>query len=386
MNNHERVTNVIKRQPIDYIPSQINFADFTRNKEISDALGLDEGQSLDSYLGNCLYLTFADDDLPIFFKDFDDMMKDLAAKDFAYINWKDDIVYDRHGIGIKRHTDGFFVCYYPLKGDAELDKIAGEYLPERITKLYGLPLEEKIRKYEFPDADVPGDLDWMLNDFATMNDGSQFILPTGYLGIYERAYCLIEWNQFMLEIALRPNMIYELMEKVTDFKIKQARKKIKETPSIVHHIGDDLGLQLSGFFSLDMFRKVILPHYKRLFEVYKSAGKYVALHSCGCIIDYLPDLIDIGLDMLEPVQACNDLAKLKHEFGKDLILWGGIDTQKMPFQTPDETREMTRETIRTLGKGGGCIIGPSVQITSEVPIENIKAMVETIMEERDKVI
>jgi len=385
MNNVERVTKLLKREPLDYIPSQINFCDFSREGAIAEALGLDEGQSLNEYLGNCLFLTFPEDDIPMFFRDFDDILDGLQERGFCWVDRKNDIVYDRLGIGFKRKVDGMFVCYSPLEGDAEKDKLAGEFLPESFTKLYGLPLEEKIKQLELPNGDTPGCLDWMLNDYATKSDGKEFILPTGYLGIYERAYCLIGWNQFMLECAARPNMIHELMEKVVEHKIQLAHKKIKETPSIIHHNGDDLGTQLAGFFSPTMFRELILPYMKKLFDVYKSADKFVALHSCGHMIEYIPDLIDIGLDMLEPVQTCNDLGMLKREYGKDLIFWGGIETQKLPFMTPEEVHEMTKDAIQTLGKGGGCIIGPSVQIPADVSIENIKAMVETIMEYRDKV-
>jgi len=181
-------------------------------------------------------------------------------------------------------------------------------------------------------------------------------------------------------------MIHELMDKVTGYKVQQAGKKVAETPSIIHHIGDDLGTQVSGLFSRDMFSEMIKPYMKRVFAVYKDAGLKVCLHSCGCIMDYIPDLIEIGLDMLEPIQTCNDITALKREYGKDLIFWGGVETQKLPFLTPEGVREMTREVMWTLGKGGGLIVGPSQHITCDVPIENIKAMVETIMEERDKVL
>jgi len=110
------------------------------------------------------------------------------------------------------------------------------------------------------------------------------------------------------------------------------------------------------------------------------------LHSCGNIIDYLPDLIDAGLKILEPTQPCMDLKYLKKEFGKDLVFFGGIDTQQLPFISEKETRELARNTIRILGKGGGYIIAPSQEIMNDIPIENVKAIVETIREERENVL
>lgn len=131
-----------------------------------------------------------------------------------------------------------------------------------------------------------------------------------------------------------------------------------------------------------MFRKYILPRLERIWKVFTDANIPILLHSCGNIIDYLPDLIDIGLKILEPTQPCMDLKYLKKEFGKDLIFFGGIDTQVLPYITPEETRKLTRDTVRILGKGGGYIMAPSQEIMNDVPIENIKALVETIREER----
>jgi len=143
-------------------------------------------------------------------------------------------------------------------------------------------------------------------------------------------------------------------------------------------------MQNCGFFSPKMFDEILLPHFKRLFAEYKKYGMYVFMHSCGQMADYLPQLIDAGLDGWEPVQPCNDLRKMKREYGKDLIFMGGIDEQRLPFMTPDEVREMTKETIQILGKGGGYIIAPSQEIMSDVPIENIAAVVETAVEWREK--
>ncbi|MEG1860004.1 MAG: uroporphyrinogen decarboxylase family protein, partial [Christensenellaceae bacterium] len=129
-----------------------------------------------------------------------------------------------------------------------------------------------------------------------------------------------------------------------------------------------------------------LPHYKRLFSEYKKNGQYIIMHSCGAMIDYLPQLIDIGLDGWEPVQPCNDLKYLKREYGKDLVFWGGIDTQTLPTKTPEEVKTMAREAITILGKGGGHIIAPAQEIMNDVPLENVVALLETIVEMREKAI
>jgi uroporphyrinogen decarboxylase len=184
-------------------------------------------------------------------------------------------------------------------------------------------------------------------------------------------------------MAAEPEITLEMFERITEYKIRLAHELLKLDLPIYHH-GDDLGFQSSTFFSDAMFKELLLPYLKRLFKVYKNAGKKVAYHSCGNVTKMLPYLIDAGVDILEPVQPCMDLQYLKDAFGEVLIFWGGIDTQTvLPSGTPDEVREHTRHVIRTLGRRGGLIIGPSQEIMSDVPVENIVAMVETIREERE---
>jgi uroporphyrinogen decarboxylase len=110
------------------------------------------------------------------------------------------------------------------------------------------------------------------------------------------------------------------------------------------------------------------------------------MHSCGDITPFIPDLLEIGLDMLEPVQPCMDLDALKRNFGDRLSFWGGIDTQHLlPYGTPEEVRAESRRVIRTLGKGGRYMIAPSQEIMADVPLANIIALLQTIAEERGNV-
>jgi uroporphyrinogen decarboxylase len=109
----------------------------------------------------------------------------------------------------------------------------------------------------------------------------------------------------------------------------------------------------------------------------------MSMHSCGCITKFLPELIEAGLDVLEPVQPCMDLPFIKKEYGKHLTFWGGIDTQRLlPFGSPEDVRREVGETIRLMGKGGGHIIAPSQEVMKDVPLANIVAMLETILAER----
>lgn len=382
MNKEQRVLNQFLRKDVDYLPSQITFSSRKRDKEIATGLGI-KAEELDDYLGNHIFFTYNRDDIPLFFNNDNEEMRRIEALGHCKTNWEDGVVYDNWGMGILRGEDGFFTCFGPIVEDEAAKKRAKPYMPERIKEILDMPMDEAIHAFTPPDPLVPGNLEWYERDIKKYS-GDFMVIPSGYFGIYERAYATLGWERFMTEIALSPELIYELMEKITDYRMTLAQAKADLGFKIVHH-GDDLGTQYNGFFAPQMFEEIILPHLKRLYGEYKRLGLYVVQHSCGNIIQYLPQLIDAGLDGIEPVQPCMDLKFLKREFGKDLVFWGGIDTQTLPIKTPKQVREMTKETISILGKGGGHIIAPSQELMGDVPLENVIALVETIMEMRDKV-
>ena len=380
MSKEERILRVINRQDVDYLPSQIVFADRSRDEELSKAFGLAKSEELDNYLENHLYMTFSLQDKPLIFRDAKDEINRLHEMDYANPDWENNVVYDNWGMGIKVGAESFFACFHPLQGKTT-EHIA-KFMPGYLSKksFMAKDVETAVKYYEVPDINKPDNyLEWEKD--LEKYSGEFLVWPCGYFGLYERAYSLMGWNEFMLNIATKPKVVEELLDKIADYKVEHAKKMVEMGFKIGHH-GDDLGTQDSGFFSGEMFRKYILPRLEKIWKVFTDANIPILLHSCGNITEYLPDLINIGLKILEPTQPCMDLKYLKKEFGKDLIFFGGIDTQVLPYITPEETRKLTRDTVRTLGKDGGYIIAPSQEIMNDVPIENIKALVETIREER----
>ncbi|MHB1253368.1 MAG: uroporphyrinogen decarboxylase family protein [Candidatus Humimicrobiaceae bacterium] len=384
LTKEERVLRIINRQEVDYLPSQITLADRTRDEELSRALGLSGYSELDDYLENHLFLTLTLQDKPLFFRDVKDEINKLHDLGYANPDWENNVVYDNWGMGIKVGAGSFFCSFHPLQGKTT-EHIA-KFMPKHLSRnsYMSTNVEEAVKNWQAPDINMPGNFDEWESDLK--NYSGQFLVwPSGYFGIYERSYAVMGWNEFMLNIAGSPKVVEELLDKVTDYKVQHAKKMVEMGFKIAHH-GDDFGTQCGSFFSKDMFRKYIYPRLKREWDVFTDAGLPIMLHSCGNIIDFIPDLIDIGLKILEPVQPCMDLEFLKREYGKDLIFFGGINTQILPYITPEETKELTKNAIRILGKGGGMIIAPSQEIMNDVPIENIKALVETIREEREKVL
>jgi len=381
LTREERVLRVIQRKEVDYLPSQIVFADRSRLEELVESLGLESESQLDDYLDNHLYETYLLQDKPLHFRDIKNEMVRLHEMDFANPDWENNIVYDNWGIGIKVGVESIYFEFHPLQGKAKKEHL--KFMPENVPYdvLFAKNIETAVKKWNPPDINKKNNFDKWESDIKEYS-GEYLVWPIGYIGTYERAYSLMGWEEFMLNIAARPGVIETLLDKIADYRVEFAKRVVKTGFKIAHH-GDDLGTQTSAFFSLDTFRNIIKPRLKREWDIYVNAGIPIILHSCGNITKLLPDLIEIGLKILEPVQPCMDLNYLKKEFGKDLIFFGGcIDTQKLPFMSPDEVRQAARDNIRILGKGGGLIIMPSQELMNDVPIENIKALVETIKEER----
>lgn len=384
LTKEERVLRVIEGKDVDYLPSQITFSDRTRDKALSEALGLASADELDSYLENHLYLTLSLHDKPLFYRNDRDEMNRLKEMGFCCPDWENKAVYDCWGVGIVVDSDGFFTSFAPLQGKATARH--AEHMPPDVNReALFQNIEDAVKSYTAPNINRPGNFLEMEKDLAEKS-GDFLVFASGYSGIYEKAYVVMGFEQFMTNLALKPKVVHELLDKITDYKVEMAKKIVQMGFKVAHH-GDDLGTQDSTMFSKETFKEFFLPRLKRQWQVYNDAGVPIMMHSCGCLTDFLPDLIDIGLRVLEPVQPCMDLEFLKREYGKDLVFWGGIETQNyLPFGTPEQVKENARKTIRTLGKGGGLIIGPSQEVMNDVPIENVKALVETIIEERQTVL
>lgn len=388
MTKEERILKVIHRDTrgLDYLPSQISFADRTKMEELSKKMGFSTIKELDDYLENHLYLTWSYDDAPLFFRNSADIMKDYEKKGYCGVDLERGIVYDRWGIGIAMNTFGFVSVFHPLMRGQNNKKTA-QYMPSDFNRkvLFAKDDEEAIGAYQPPDPNKEDNTLEMENALKTLS-GDHLVFTSGYVGIYERAFHLLGFEKFMILLVENPKLLGKFLDKITGYKVKMAKKTV-EMGFKVGHTGDDLGTQQAPLFSLKMFRATLKPRMQRLWNVWKNAGIPLIFHSCGNIIEFIPDLIEMGLDVLEPVQPCMDLKYLKREFGKDLVFWGGIDTQYLlPYETPGGVKKMAADTIRILGEGGGYIIAPAQEIMPDVPIENVKALVETINIEREKVL
>jgi len=204
---------------------------------------------------------------------------------------------------------------------------------------------------------------------------------------------LLEWGQFLCRMdqffidlaADRPKAL-ALLDKLVESHLAGLKRFLPAVDGMVDIIqmGDDLGTQTALEISPKMYREVFKPRQKILFDfIKKNSGLKVFLHSCGAISDVIPDLIEVGVDIINPVQtsaAGMDPARLKRDFGKDITFWGGgCDTQRvLPAGTPEEIADHVRERIEILAPGGGFVFTQVHNIMPHVPPRNVAAMVETV--------
>ncbi|MGD8749787.1 MAG: uroporphyrinogen decarboxylase family protein [Anaerolineales bacterium] len=190
------------------------------------------------------------------------------------------------------------------------------------------------------------------------------------------------------DFALNEKLLTALMTKVMELKMAYWEKALAEVGDNVDVIGeaDDFAGQLRLLISPSMYRRIAKPLHKKLFDFIHARTKAkIFFHSCGAIRPVIPDLVEIGVDILNPIQvsaAGMDTAELKREFGKDIVFWGGgVDTQRVLGDgTSQEVRADVRRRIEDLAPGGGFVFATVHNIQGNVPPENIMAMWEILQQ------
>ena len=195
---------------------------------------------------------------------------------------------------------------------------------------------------------------------------------------------VVEWY---MSTAMRQDYLHQVFEKEIDIAIANYEKlwaALGDKIDVVLTCGTDFGSQESQFCSIDTFRELWLPHYRRMNDwIHQHTTWKIFKHSCGAIIPILPGLIEAGFDIINPVQINAkdmDSRRLKEEFGSQLTFWGGgVDTQKiLPFGTPDEIRRHVMGQCEILGRDGGFVFNAVHNVQANVPVDNVVAMFDAL--------
>lgn len=187
-------------------------------------------------------------------------------------------------------------------------------------------------------------------------------------------------EQTILDLALNPVIIEAIAEKTVNFFLEYNKRIFENAQGKIDifFMGDDFGTQNGLIMGLDMWRKLFKPGFKRFIDLAHQYNIKVMHHTCGAIIDLIPEFIDCGLDILQSLQPAAkgmDFIKIKKEFGKYICFQGGIDIQNtMPFGTPDDVKAEVIERIKVMGAGGGYILCTAHNIQADTPTENIFAL------------
>lgn len=203
----------------------------------------------------------------------------------------------------------------------------------------------------------------------------------GFNGVWERATYLCGFRRMLEGLLLEPEFVHALLRRITDLcKLALGRYLDLVGPYIqIIKMGDDLGTQNGPQMSPKTYREVIKPYHQELFRFIKERTEArIFLHTCGSVYRLLPDLIDAGVEVLNPVQVSArdmDTRRLKAEFGDRLTFMGAIDTQRvLPFGSVKEVQAEVERRIAHLGPGGGYIVAPVHNVQADVPPENLVAM------------
>jgi uroporphyrinogen decarboxylase len=374
MTPRERVLTTLNLQEPDRVPVDLAQAG-------GDGITLKAYENLLAYLGlperkirvgtKSSQTAYVDEDvLRRFGVDFRRL--DLGSPD----NWKDvpvgeDGYRDEFGLVRRRPRDGF---YYDLVESpmADMDTVAG------------------IDKFSWPNPDDPGRFRGLRERAEKLHKGTDYaVVLQVNCSFFLRCAELRGWENFYVDLAGSPEFASRLMNRYLDYKLRIAELALNEIGGnldVVLVSTDDLGMTDRPIVSPAMYRELIKPIMRRMFDFFRKrthAKRF--FHTDGAVYPLIEDFVEIGVEALNPIQVSaagmGDTAKMKAEFGKRLAFWGAIDSHRvLPYGSPADVREEVRRRIRDLGPGGGYVLCSVHNVQPEVPPENVVAMFDAARE------
>ncbi|MEK7685509.1 MAG: uroporphyrinogen decarboxylase family protein [Verrucomicrobiota bacterium] len=256
------------------------------------------------------------------------------------------------------------------------------------SPLAGLTLEQ-VKDYPFPKGDDPTRFEGLRERALTLRRETPYAVVSGISGVvYEFCWYLRGLENLFADMIERPEVFEAIIDRMLKFWMDWFRLFLGEVGDVVDviMIGDDLAGQKGPLFSPRIYRSIVKPRHKCLAQYIKSRTRAkLWYHSCGSIVEYIPDLLDNGADVLNPVQISAtgmEPAKLKAQFGHRVAFWGGgVDSQHvLPRATPAEVRENVRQNLEAFKPGGGYVFNNVHNLQADVPPENILAMYDAAYE------
>lgn len=273
------------------------------------------------------------------------------------------LIDDEWGTRYERHPDGLYydMCYEPLQAAQS---------------------EADLAAYAWPNPHDPGRTRGLASAVRqAARAGDKAIMLAGVPGLWEHGWFVHGLAESLMDLAANPAFYGALLDRLLEWEVAVWTDMLAEVGDLVDIVvlSGDLGAQNGPMVSPRSFRKVMKPRLAALVAaVRKQTRAKIYLHSCGSVDAFIPDFIEVGIDILNPVQvdaAAMAPEHLKSEYGRDIVFWGGgCPTRVLEYGTPEEVRAETERCIAALAPGGGYVFGPIHNIQAHVPPENILAL------------
>jgi uroporphyrinogen decarboxylase len=329
LSKKERTRRALAREPVDQLPTQVNYTAGMGEKLA--AWFHVPVRELEVRLDN--HLLRVDIAYP----------KKLSADGLVAFDW--------WGAGWSTETEGYWHSSAPMAEEMDLDR------------------------YAWPDPSEPALLDAAQRSIGA--DGrDHFVIANFGFALFERAWSLRGFDTLLVDIMDRPAWVEALLDHITEIQVALARRFVALGVD-GGYFGDDYGAQQSLLFSPRTWRQMFKSRLARMIAVFREAGKPVILHSDGDIRAILPDLVDIGVTVLNPIQPeVLDHTWLWEHFGNHLAFYGGISTQDVLLRDDAEEIRAATETCRRVlaPRGTGLLLGPSHRMQSDIRAENVETM------------
>jgi uroporphyrinogen decarboxylase len=269
----------------------------------------------------------------------------------------------------------------------KISQTTGSYFEVVHSPLADATIED-LEKHPWPTADLPGRGESSESAAKRLFEDTDLALLGRAAGsIIETPIYLMGFQKWMVRVGSDPQFAGALLDKITDVQMSFDRVLLQATArylNIYKVSGEDLGMQTGPLYSYKMFKELFLPRQKRRWQAIRqyldqvNPKVKIMLHSCGSIRKFIPDLVDAGIQILDPIQphaVGMDSAGLKQDFGNCLVFHGGIDIQQvLPFGTPQEVEAEVLNRVQALASGGGYILAPAHNVQADVPPANLVAM------------
>ena len=248
---------------------------------------------------------------------------------------------------------------------------------------------KEIEAYPFPDGGDPSRFTGVREKALELRQNTPYAISSGICGVtYEICWYMRGLENMFKDMKKNPTILEALIDRTSQYWVDWMEGFLGEIGDLLDivMIGDDIAGQGGPLFSPEIYRKFIKPRQQRVVDTIKKHSQAkIWYHTCGSCIQYIPDLIEMGIDILNPVQISAkgmDPKVLKEKFGKDIVFWGGgVDSQHvLPFASPEKIKEDVKINLEIFKPGGGYVFNNVHNIQADVPVENIVAMYEAAYE------